>query len=92
MASGLARLAGQRVGSLLLPVLKTKSNAFVIPVRTKVCTETGAMLEKPEKTRFGLLKVALVVVPFVTAGGMLSAEFASLMEETGFFVYEEDDD
>ena len=55
------------------------------------CSSTGEVLSKPEKTRFGLTKVTLVVVPFLYVGGIISREGAAWLEENDIFSPEDDD-
>ncbi|XP_034046720.1 essential MCU regulator, mitochondrial-like isoform X2 [Thalassophryne amazonica] len=64
----------------------------VTPNRTAVCTQSGAILPKPNKTPFGLVRIALVVVPFLYVGTQISKNFAALLEEHDIFVPEDDDD
>ena len=52
---------------------------------------SGAVLSKPEKTRFGLTKVTLIVVPFLYVGGIISREGAAWLEENDIFSPEDDD-
>ena len=52
---------------------------------------TGAVLSKPEKTRFGLTKVTFIVVPFLYVGGIISREGAAWLEENDIFSPEDDD-
>ncbi|CAN9505762.1 unnamed protein product [Ophioblennius macclurei] len=60
--------------------------------RTAVCSNSGAILPKPKKTPFGLFRIALVVVPFLYVGTLISKNFAALLEEHDIFVPEDDDD
>ncbi|XP_033826695.2 essential MCU regulator, mitochondrial-like [Periophthalmus magnuspinnatus] len=60
--------------------------------RTAVTTSSGAILPKPKKTHFGLIRIALVVVPFLYVGTQISKNFAALLEEHDIFVPEDDDD
>ncbi|XP_029945241.1 essential MCU regulator, mitochondrial [Salarias fasciatus] len=60
--------------------------------RTAVSSSTGAILPKPKKTPFGLVRIALVVVPFLYVGTLISKNFAALLEEHDIFVPEDDDD
>ncbi|KAK2833812.1 hypothetical protein Q5P01_017701 [Channa striata] len=60
--------------------------------RTAVCTSSGAILPKPKKTPLGLIRIALVVVPFLYLGTQISKNFAALLEEHDIFVPEDDDD
>ncbi|KAL8616916.1 hypothetical protein ACOMHN_041835 [Nucella lapillus] len=92
MASSLAGMARLGANRTLLPFLKHSASRTVVPVRTKVCTETGAILSKPVRVRFGLVKVACTVTPFLITGGILSREFAALLEEHELFVPDDDDD
>ena len=54
-------------------------------------TETGGVLPKPIKNRFGLIKVTLVVIPFLLFGGVISREGAAWLEEHDIFSPEDDD-
>ncbi|KAL8595063.1 hypothetical protein ACOMHN_002041 [Nucella lapillus] len=92
MASNFTRLARLGTHNLLFPVLRKNATLMITPIRTKVCSETGALMEKPVHVRFGLLKVACTVTPFLLTGGYLSREFASLLEEHELFVPDDDDD
>jgi len=62
------------------------------PVRTIVYTETGAVLERPEQVKFGLIKALLVVLPFTGLGATISKIGAVILEENELFVPQEDDD
>ncbi|XP_015236055.1 essential MCU regulator, mitochondrial-like isoform X2 [Cyprinodon tularosa] len=64
----------------------------VTPSRTAVCSSSGAILPKPRKTPFGLMRIALVVIPFLYVGTQISKSFAALLEEHDIFVPEDDDD
>lgn len=68
------------------------SRRTVTPCRTAVSTSSGAILPKPKKTPFGLIRIALVVVPFLYVGTQISKNFAALLEEHDIFVPEDDDD
>ena len=58
---------------------------------SSTCSTTGAVLSKPEKSRFGLVKVTVVVVPFLYIGGIISREGAAWLEENDIFSPEDDD-
>lgn len=58
---------------------------------SSTCTNSGAVLAKPEKTRFGLIKVTCVIVPFLYLGGIISREGAAWLEEHDIFSPEDDD-
>ncbi|XP_029299343.1 single-pass membrane protein with aspartate-rich tail 1b [Cottoperca gobio] len=60
--------------------------------RTVVSTASGAILPKPDKTPFGLIRMTVVVVPFLYVGTLISKNFAALLEEHDIFVPEDDDD
>ncbi|KAF4080910.1 hypothetical protein AMELA_G00176500 [Ameiurus melas] len=60
--------------------------------RTAVCTSSGAILPKPKKTAFGMLRISVVVIPFLYIGTLISKNFAALLEEHDIFVPEDDDD
>lgn len=45
-----------------------------------------------KQTPFGLIRIALVVVPFLYVGTQISKNFAALLEEHDIFVPEDDDD
>ena len=48
--------------------------------------------ECPEKVRFGITGLSLLVPPFIYVGGMFSKRAASLLEDYDIFVPEDDDD
>ncbi|XP_029364218.1 essential MCU regulator, mitochondrial [Echeneis naucrates] len=85
MVSVLGRLAG-------LSALRHGPGRAVTPRRTAVCSPSGAVLPKPKKTPFGLVRIALVVMPFLYVGTQISKNFAALLEEHDIFVPEDDDD
>lgn len=65
----------------------------VLPVRTTVTSSTGAMKVKPKKHySFGMVRLALVVVPFVYCGTVLGQMFAESLEKYDLFVPDDDDD
>uniref|UniRef100_A0A4W5P986 Essential MCU regulator, mitochondrial n=1 Tax=Hucho hucho TaxID=62062 RepID=A0A4W5P986_9TELE len=43
-------------------------------------------------TSFGLFRIAVVVIPFLYVGTLISKNFAALLEEHDIFVPEDDDD
>ncbi|CAG5128167.1 unnamed protein product [Candidula unifasciata] len=91
-ASGLLRVVGSRSHrSLLTPnmISTLKPN---IGVRYITRSENGAILPKPPQVRFGLIKVALTVTPFLLGGATISREFAAWLEEHELFVPDDDDD
>ncbi|XP_045928885.1 essential MCU regulator, mitochondrial-like [Micropterus dolomieu] len=95
MALALARLAWLSAltnarSSLLTP--SSGPGRTVTPCRTAVCTSSGAIPPKPKKTPFGLIRIALVLVPFLYVGTLISKNFAALLEEHDIFVPEDDDD
>jgi len=66
--------------------------AGVNSVRTLVYSESGALLERPQRVPFGLLKVLTVVGISVFIGGTISKNGAEFLEEHDLFVPDEDDD
>ncbi|XP_051493378.1 essential MCU regulator, mitochondrial [Apus apus] len=66
--------------------------APLLPSRGATVTRSGAILPKPVKTPFGLLRVFSVVIPFLYVGTQISKNFAALLEEHDIFVPEDDDD
>ncbi|KAK5865996.1 hypothetical protein PBY51_020218 [Eleginops maclovinus] len=71
---------------------KTSNISRSTQSRTVVSTSSGAILPKPEKTPFGLIRMTAVVVPFLYVGTLISKNFAALLEEHDIFVPEDDDD
>ncbi|XP_060101328.1 essential MCU regulator, mitochondrial [Heteronotia binoei] len=67
-------------------------SATVAPSRSITVTQSGAILPKPVKMPFGLLRVFSVVIPFLYVGTQISKSFAALLEEHDIFVPEDDDD
>ncbi|XP_030649892.1 essential MCU regulator, mitochondrial [Chanos chanos] len=97
MASGVCRLARLSLKKKIsfLPrtnVPKTSGTLLLTQCRTAVCTSSGAILPKPKKTPFGLFRIAMVVIPFLYVGTLISKNFAALLEEHDIFVPEDDDD
>lgn len=60
--------------------------------RTRVTTETGALLPPPKKTPFGIPRVILTVLPGLYLGATISKEGAAFLEENDIFVPDDDDD
>ncbi|CAJ1075797.1 essential MCU regulator%2C mitochondrial [Xyrichtys novacula] len=95
MASALGRLARlSAFRSVRGPpvTLSYGPGRTVTPSRTAVTSSSGSILPKPKKTSFGLIRIALVVVPFLYVGTQISKSFAALLEEHDIFVPEDDDD
>ncbi|XP_053708063.1 essential MCU regulator, mitochondrial-like [Synchiropus splendidus] len=91
MASALGRLA--RLSALSAPLPRcSRLGTAVVPCRSAVFTSSGAVLPKPKKTPFGVIRIGLVVVPFLYVGTQISKNFAALLEEHDIFVPEDDDD
>ncbi|XP_008572578.1 PREDICTED: essential MCU regulator, mitochondrial [Galeopterus variegatus] len=63
-----------------------------VPSRSVIATRSGAILPKPVKMSFGLLRVFSIVIPFLYVGTLISKNFAALLEEHDIFVPEDDDD
>lgn len=72
--------------------LKTSNISRTTQTRNAVSTPSGAILPKPDKTAFGLIRMTAVVVPFLYVGTLISKNFAALLEEHDIFVPEDDDD
>ncbi|XP_048356393.1 essential MCU regulator, mitochondrial [Sphaerodactylus townsendi] len=68
------------------------TSTIVAPSRNVTATRTGAILPKPVKMPFGLLRIFSVVIPFLYVGTQISKSFAALLEEHDIFVPEDDDD
>ncbi|XP_062058747.1 essential MCU regulator, mitochondrial isoform X1 [Lepus europaeus] len=64
----------------------------LVPSRSVIVTRSGAILPKPVKMSFGLLRVFSIVIPFLYVGTLISKNFAALLEEHDIFVPEDDDD
>ncbi|DAA29064.1 essential MCU regulator, mitochondrial [Bos indicus] len=105
MASGAARwLALVRVGSGAsrswlslrkggdVSAGRSCSGQSLVPTRSVIVTRSGAILPKPVKMSFGLLRVFSIVIPFLYVGTLISKNFAALLEEHDIFVPEDDDD
>ncbi|XP_055458936.1 essential MCU regulator, mitochondrial [Psammomys obesus] len=68
------------------------SGRNLVPSRSVIVTRSGAILPKPVKMSFGLLRVFSIVIPFLYVGTLISKNFAALLEEHDIFVPEDDDD
>merc|ERR1739838_139314 len=96
MATAILRLS-QRLATKIVGLgrnggSKTSNLTNGITCRAAVSTTTGAILPKPDKTSFGLIRMTAVVVPFLYVGTLISKNFAALLEEHDIFVPEDDDD
>ncbi|OCT85377.1 essential MCU regulator, mitochondrial-like [Xenopus laevis] len=83
--------AAARAGGLLTRPKQSMAVGHV-PCRTVIASNGGAILPKPQKVSFGLLRVFTVVIPFLYIGTLMSKNFAALLEEHDIFVPEDDDD
>lgn len=52
-----------------------------VPSRSVIVTRSGAILPKPVKMSFGLLRVFSIVIPFLYVGTLISKNFAALLEQ-----------
>lgn len=87
------RLSARKTGIMSRNTgLKTSNISRTTQIRTAVSTASGAILPKPDKTPFGLIRMTVVVVPFLYVGTLISKNFAALLEEHDIFVPEDDDD
>jgi len=74
-----------KFGSMVLSCARTVANK-----NSGIHLQSGAVMRKPAKTKFGLLKVFSLVVPFVLVGGYLSSTGAEILHEYDIFSPEED--
>ncbi|XP_006980276.1 essential MCU regulator, mitochondrial [Peromyscus maniculatus bairdii] len=81
---------GTRGGDV--PAAPGSSGRSLVPARSVIVTRSGAILPKPVKMSFGLLRVFSIVIPFLYVGTLISKNFAALLEEHDIFVPEDDDD
>lgn len=68
------------------------SGRSLAPSRSVIVTRSGAILPKPVKTPFGLLRVFSIVIPSLYVGTLVSKGIAALLDEHVIFVQEDDDD
>uniref|UniRef100_A0A8D0GNH0 Essential MCU regulator, mitochondrial n=1 Tax=Sphenodon punctatus TaxID=8508 RepID=A0A8D0GNH0_SPHPU len=94
MASAAGRLlAASGIWARAGPVgVRSGPSVMVVPSRSLTVTRSGAILPKPVKVPFGLLRIFSVVIPFLYVGTQISKNFAALLEEHDIFVPEDDDD
>ncbi|KAL0272192.1 UNVERIFIED_CONTAM: hypothetical protein PYX00_005269 [Menopon gallinae] len=64
----------------------------VLNVRNLVSKKSGALLPKPRTVSFGLIRVAVAVVPGLFIGAGISKTMANFLEENDLFVPSDDDD
>lgn len=81
---------GRRSGDVY--TVPGSSGLSQVPSRSVIVTRSGAILPKPVKMSFGLLRVFSIVIPFLYVGTLISKNFAALLEEHDIFVPEDDDD
>ncbi|KAL4647872.1 essential MCU regulator, mitochondrial-like [Arapaima gigas] len=72
--------------------IRPSTTTILTQSRTAVTTSTGAILPKPNKVPFGLMRITIIVVPFLYVGTVISKNFAELLEEHDIFVPDNDDD
>ncbi|XP_006894526.1 PREDICTED: essential MCU regulator, mitochondrial-like [Elephantulus edwardii] len=72
--------------------VRASSGRSLVPSRSVIVTRSGAILSKPVKMSFGLLRVFSIMIPFLYVGTLISKNFAALLEEHDIFVPEDDDD
>ncbi|CAL1526362.1 unnamed protein product [Lymnaea stagnalis] len=92
MAANNIRVVASQAHRLLLDPSRLLTTKFMQPVRTLVKNESGAILSRPQQVRFGLIKIAITITPFLLGGATLSREFAAWLEEHELFVPDDDDD
>ncbi|ELU16978.1 hypothetical protein CAPTEDRAFT_157027, partial [Capitella teleta] len=63
-----------------------------VPQRNAVFSDTGSVLDAPEKTQFGLTKALIVTLPALYLGANISKHGAAFLEENDIFVPDDDDD
>ncbi|XP_030759865.1 essential MCU regulator, mitochondrial [Sitophilus oryzae] len=72
-------------------LLKISKN-IITQNRLASATKRGVILPPPERTSFGLFKVALTVMVGLFIGAGISKNIANFLEENDLFVPEDDDD
>ncbi|XP_058237209.1 single-pass membrane protein with aspartate-rich tail 1b [Hemibagrus wyckioides] len=72
--------------------LNSRNMKGVTLSRNAVTSTSGAILPKPDITRFGVVRMTVVVLPFLYVGTLISKQFAALLEEHDIFVPDDDDD
>ncbi|ELW64421.1 essential MCU regulator, mitochondrial [Tupaia chinensis] len=97
LASASIRFGAIRSGPSLrkggdVSAVRAGSGWSLVPSRSVIVTRSGAILPKPVKMSFGLLRVFSIVIPFLYVGTLISKNFAALLEEHDIFVPEDDDD
>lgn len=61
-------------------------------VKTATSTKHGVVLQEPQRTRFGILKMIVTVVSGLLIGAAISKNIANFLEENDLFVPSDDDD
>ncbi|XP_028829279.1 single-pass membrane protein with aspartate-rich tail 1b [Denticeps clupeoides] len=72
--------------------LSSAGTSRIMVCRNAVSSTSGAILPKPDKVSFGLIRMVVVIVPFLYLGTQISKSFAALLEEHEIFVPSDDDD
>ena len=75
----------------LVRSIRLTSTAPPLKKNMATSTYTGEILPKPTKNSFGLIKVSLVIIPFLLLGARISQEGAAWLEEHDIFSPEDDD-
>lgn len=74
--------------SSIYPLLNRRSMSYICG--DGVYKSSGAITEAPFRTKFGIIKIAGVVTPFLLAGAYISMSGAKFLEDNEIFVPEDD--
>lgn len=61
-------------------------------LRNATSTKHGIILQEPQRTRFGIIKMIFTVVSGLLIGAAISKNIANFLEENDLFVPSDDDD
>lgn len=61
-------------------------------VKTATSSKHGIILQEPQRTRFGIVKMIVTVVSGLLIGAAISKSIANFLEENELFVPSDDDD
>ncbi|KAL1488437.1 hypothetical protein ABEB36_014909 [Hypothenemus hampei] len=81
-----------KISSIILQVPSWQRHLNSSTIRSATTNKYGIILEEPQKTPFGFLKVILTVTSGLFIGAAISKNIANFLEENDLFVPSDDDD
>lgn len=81
-----------RLGKTVFLLENASQLAINNSFRSATTTKHGIVLQEPQRTSFGIIKIFLTVIPGLLIGAAISKNIANFLEENDLFVPSDDDD